>query len=82
MYWVASAAFLLLGGLVALLHGVDPGGVPILRAAHLGASAPLFAAALASSSDPRKKTTANFTAEVVDGSPPSSWQRVAALIRW
>jgi hypothetical protein len=47
-YWAVTIALLLLGGFVALMYGIDPQGVPVLRAAHLGAAAPLLVSAWAS----------------------------------
>lgn len=54
-YCVATAALLATGGIVAILYGVE--SVPIVRAAHLGATAPLLVGAWASSA-PREPTSA------------------------
>jgi hypothetical protein len=82
-YWMPFAAFLVLGGLLGLFsYGGDAHGVPVLRVAHLGATAPLAVSAWASTrtSPPRRK--AGLIPDVDEAGRTSKKEKFANLVRW
>lgn len=87
-YWAVTIALLLLGGCVALMYGIEPQGVPVLRAAHLGAAGPLLVSAWASSAPPDAKRKGLIPNPTVAGKPrsdiskPSFTDRLMDNLRW
>lgn len=82
-YWVPVAAFVILGGLLGLLsYSGDVHGVPVLRVAHLGATAPLAVSAWASTRTSPSRRQANLVPSVNEAARRSPGEKFANLVRW
>jgi hypothetical protein len=83
MYWIATAALLVVSGAVAALNGTEH--VSALKAIQLGINAPAIVAGYASGSTSarrRKLKRAGFMSEGKVPPKPTGWQRLTQLVAW